>query len=385
MRIFNVILDKFPQDHYLISPRTTGHVHVQRHVGTSSFEEFFSSKPEAWLWNSFARPVSGAKYSQTYHRPCSTKPAKIETLPTELLDLIIDYVWEKKEDVLAFGIASARVWPVVLDRVHRDYKSGAATWASKRVSFHGARSHQSPCGFFEHGLDDIISELDGIEEAYFGLIKSAYEGQDLKNDTPLDSKWMDVLASKRVLDWGKMSENIRIDLQSAYMFPQDRIWVLRNLRSQEFIRSDRLRPNPLATADITQSAIKTWICFLSPVALLSPQSGLQDNAQPVSFGQLLLVLTSFSNKIPRFGITLQSQNGPWAGDYFDIVPLDSHLHETQDSKPEWRDVSEGAVNDVSNLRYWAKKLVAWENEGVPKTSSARIMKIAHERMKWHNW
>ncbi|KAF2252015.1 hypothetical protein BU26DRAFT_248674 [Trematosphaeria pertusa] len=377
--------DHFPRNYCLACPESGQfQFPVPPHVNLLNFFATESApwlEPASWLWASFARPVAEAQHHQTYHLRYTGNPRGIERLPNELLDQIIDLIAEDKKDVLALGLSSAVIWPAVLHRIHREYAKSTAMWAGKEVAFRGE-------SYFRSWVDEHSPAYHYWPEGAPWSVKIAHA-----TATPVQ-EWNHALNTAKL--WGRCQRiwsAVEQDLSHEYMYPQDRVWVLRNLTTQEYIRSDKLRPTEKEDPKLkTQIPSRSGLAKLTGLfkrgaaSALKKQKGHQlpdvvYDTSPLTFAQIFVVLTCQSNDLPWSEVPLHFQEGRWAGHRFDIVTLDAHLKET--NAYEWADVSELAVDDVSNLRYWVRRLEGgFKGHYHPRHLWLRI---TEERQRYHSW
>ncbi|KAF2004224.1 hypothetical protein P154DRAFT_519449 [Amniculicola lignicola CBS 123094] len=335
--------DRFPQDFSLVAPELA-EVLVDPATSPAKLLSFFATESSPWLWATFTKPVDGVRPTQTYHRRPPIKPSFIEKLPNELLDLLVDALDEKR-DIVALGLASSVLWPVVLHRIHQEYRRCAAPWAGKQIAFHGNYSWSTSQNLVGEGVPrDVIRELN-----YYRYYWPHRFQCDIFTDVrPMDQGWIDTLkdikrqAGFSAADWIEIER----DLSCHYMFPQDRVWVLRNLTTSQYVRSDQLHPNPQAVKEAKEPIISIYE-RLRRFVRTSQQRRTDDC--PFTLAQVLLCMTRWSTRRffpPEAGP--HGLNGSWVGHRFDIVTLDRH--NSEEDPAGWTDASEEAVKFVLDVR-----------------------------------
>jgi hypothetical protein len=417
-RLRGLVPDYFPLRFALICLDTHQIQYLNSHRDLDYLGGFFETDPPSWvrrtwwLWTWFARPVADTQRAQAYNPSCRAAPAVIEQLPNELLDQIFDHLSEDKQDVLALGMCSASLWSLVHRRVQKDYERYSSTWAGKRAVYMGLGDYEEY--LFSFGINPteetqpLYSDLVVLQKSAFALNAPEAQPQTTKS---IAQEWADGLASAKC--WNGFStaawDCIEQDL-SPSMFPQDRVWVLRNLTTCEFIRSDKLQPasrraptneasTPGATGHKLSRAVKMMSMLKQGATAFSPKKAKKRDAAdgtpssasdttPLTFVQIFLVLTSHSREVPHDERCFEFQEGRWAGHAFDIVTWDVHVAET---KPhEWADVSELAVDDVANLRHWVQQLqlvpgsrgFTHDHEPLPRRLWQRV---SEDRRMFHDW
>lgn len=112
-------------------------------------------------------------------------------------------------------------------------------------------------------------------------------------------------------------------------YPVDESWILRNLTSKEFVRSETIA--------------------LRPEYIQGP------HIKVIGFGEVILSRTCWSTD-PSVDIRCKGaiHRGAWAGHRFDITTLSRHMQEVQEAKDEqWKDCSEEVVKEVVDI--WKAK------------------------------
>jgi hypothetical protein len=356
-----------------------------------SLYEFFAipkKEKESWFWKSFAKPVDDAHCIQ--HLQPKTNPSGklslLECLPVDLIEVIIDVLcagWSDSsggmESVITLGLSSPYLWKVVLNRIHR--KCAVDTlplWAGEKVTFQSYYPHTTltilpKCGFENRRLSWSVastqSELEwarrvrGMEERC-----THYASREGWERFPTNY-------------W----ETIIEDVLKTNMYPQDHVWLLRNLTTRQFVRSDELRPPktivprepvpPLPKPQLSKfqkvRAVRKRVKVRFEPKRAAQADGFKpkeasraDDFEPLTLAQIFLVMICHTNV--NLGSWFLSSGagtqGPWNMHSFDVVTLDDHLVSTvhKDNEPgphhkDWIDVSGLVVADVGNLRWCVKQ------------------------------
>ena len=419
------VSDYFPLKFSLVCLDTQQVQYLSPHRDIKYLGGFFSREPPSWvcrawwLWASLARPVLAVQHVQAYTPSCRSTPAAIERLPNELLDEIFDYLSENKKDMLALGLSSAFLWNLIVRRVQRDYGRSAGVFAGKRMLYLGQGDYRSYLTSFGLSPTEVTQPchraLLATQHLSEGLVLPWLQSEITKS---VGQGWAEALILAK--HWDGISpavwKCIERDLTPA-IYPQDRVWVLRNLTTCEFVRSDKLQPvsQQVSTADSDpkpETTSRKLFKAAKVMALLkegaaaftfkktnrqktsecAPSGGL--DSTPITFAQIFLVLICYSREVPYDERCLEFQEGRWAGHAFDIVTWEAHATET--TPHEWADVSELAVDDVANLRHWAQQLeLALSNQDDPKTIYSPFnvkppprdlwQRVSEDRRIWHDW
>lgn len=357
--------DIFPLNFHFVCPNLRQVQHLGQYRGF--LNDFFSQKDETWFWKSFAEPVPDARRIQHFHPP--TKPGRqlsaLERLPAELIEELIDTIVDDGEprcgtmdSLLAFGLSSACFWPIVLHRIHQDYRRAlSSTWAGQKVGYHGHYSHFTVGQSQRYGIESEMSRREQV--GHWSWISC---------DNQPEVEWRQTAATICTEFSARTKSQIQQDLSQAYMYPQDRIWVLRNLTTKQLVRSDKLQP-PEPTIPRSKP-VKEPVSHRLKRHWKDLKQGTKrdivpkyNNCAPLTLAQIFLVLTAYTTNfnIPFVERNLAFQQGPWVGCAFDLVTLEDHLRgempvgrdsgASEDCGKPWADVSELVVADVGNLRW----------------------------------
>lgn len=369
--------DHFPNSYFLLCPE----LHQVQHLKQFRCNgvEFFKQNNETWFWNTFVKSNLDIQRVQTFHPRARSdgKLSALERLPSELIEEILDQLldngnWrmDNMENVLALGLSSSRLWPIVLRRIHRDYQRAVAfNWAGKNVGYHGAYSRFTKAQVQNYGVEDSMFMHLPLEYWCWNHSLPQLENEWRDKATAIRSVWNELSES----EWDRVDQ----DLSQEYKYPKDRVWVLRNLTTKQFVRSDKLQPPKGAIPDIKSN--KVPISNRSKIAKLwntmkiwgKTRQECNHDEEPLTLAQVFLVLTCYVNKIgiPFLERIFNFQQGPWIGHAFELVTIEDHVADSEprtikgknvvgscnemdeiQTKP-WVDVSELAAADVGSLRW----------------------------------
>ncbi|KAF7570670.1 hypothetical protein PtrSN002B_001082 [Pyrenophora tritici-repentis] len=133
---------------------------------------------------------------------------------------------------------------MVLSYIHRSYASPQSpNWAGKKVVFYGG--HSELTDEFRHHYD--VRTQHRSEYRFSREVLKEWEWDRYPN--PPEDRWgaaVDGGASwypTRFLDDLDLAKRVLVykDLSQMYMYPQNRVWILRNNTTKEYIRSDQLQ------------------------------------------------------------------------------------------------------------------------------------------------
>lgn len=387
-------------------------------------QEFFEQRDDTWFWNTFAKPVPDAQCMQRFSPQVgsSRKLAPLECLPNELIEGILDCCLGLEasgnsdytsafgathvalDSVLALGLSSNQLWPKVLARIHRDYQHALPTrWAGQKVGYHGKYSCFTNPQIEHYAIDD-----------------PALNNHRRYRDQWRNWNWSCVntqpdLAWRRRFDcantsFKSFSEDNRVkikqDLSQMHLFPQDRIWLLRNLATRQMVRSDRLSPPTSAIPmwsppQRTGSALKVAMKVLKGLTSTPAKTKGTDHNRPLTLAQVFLALSSYSNTryFSDAHHQLAFQQGPWVGSSFDVVTMEEHMAETrlnaadqhsgtvEHELPRWHDVSEAVAADLGNLRWclWQYNVLRWSKGKKREVSPEFWSMVGAVRPAYRRW
>ena len=381
----------FPNKYNLLCPELNEIQQLPQY--RCSGHAFFDQKNEAWFWNSFAKRPTNMQRVQTFQpRPrLGGKLSLLEALPAELIEAILDVLLDEEyrdgaiETVLLLGISSDRLWPTVLCRIHRDYhRAICPSWAGKKVGFHGSCSTLPDELLLGYGIQNVEYAKYRVRDFYYSMNPASAQPEQ---------EWLENIKVLRSFDTGISGEEwnqIEQDLSQAYLYPQDRVWILRNLTTRQFVRSDKLGQPKAITPEVkvvektTTSRLsglkKAWKSltgkegkekqFVVPEAQVDEEI-VCDKYGPLTLPQVFLILTCHSRlpNVPYPEMHFRFQQGPWAAHAFDIVTFEEHEASIQaQTEPQsahgkmpviegaeaetvaWTDVSKDVFTDVTNVR-----------------------------------
>lgn len=349
---------------------------------------FFALKDETWFFNTFATPIHAAQRRQRFRPRFGSRYSrlsKLELLPTELIEDILDYLLaadDEKHDggsdrtgsdklgtamdsVLALGLSSGQLWPKILARIHRDYRRAISeSWAGKRVGLHGAHSWFTDPQLEHYHID---------KPRYVRKRVHYWPWSPVMNQPSLPWSQRIRRYSPSLKEISKRDRGLIVeDLSQHYLYPQKEIWLLRNLTTKQLVVSEdlhapssaipgwKLPPEPI-------SALKRALNFITSAktADVPQEQSEPQGTQTYTLTQIFLYLTSFSNalEIPTPQQYLAFQRGPWVGHTFDVVLNDEHMKQRNqelldvesDSEGEtgtlWRNITEDVAADLGNLQW----------------------------------
>ena len=288
---------------------------------------------------------TGSQNSESKQQDCSNKSTcGLSRLPVELLDMVLKCL--DLEEVFNLGIQTPYFWKVSCRHIQAHVAFGlGGSWAGEGVICAGGSSEPKDLPL------NVLTEVE--REGSQKLIrKSEYsddesEDEDFDPDTTnlydLAHDWYpEVDRPKNLRDYrrflllGKLRDwphlpssfkaQISIELESYDLpnfYPDDQPWILRNLTTQEYVRSEAI-------------AVK-------PEHIRGPHISGR------GFGEVVMSRTCWSTDgACAMKNTHDIHRGIWAGHHFDIRTLESHRQGSL-GLTEWKDVSEEVANEMDRL------------------------------------
>jgi hypothetical protein len=255
---------------------------------------------------------------------------KFSSLETELHDLIFEELGIK--DVLSLSLTNRYFWSVGRRHIQTYFMSFLGPWTGESIICVGdyVEAGDHPPGLFTEDERSELQQLLDEEGQPMMLLDYTHEYTEI--DVSLPTTLLRQLLSK---DYCKhyygMSDSDRSEIietvrpESSQFYPGDVPWILRNLTTQEYVRSD--------------------------VIALKPEHIHGPNIEFLGFGEVVLSRICWSSD-PSVNMAYNGNihRGVWAGHRFDITTRARH---EQDVKEEWKDVSEEVAREIASI---------WESE-----------------------
>ena len=255
---------------------------------------------------------------------------KFSSLETELHDLIFEELEIK--DVLSLSLTNRYFWSVGRRHIQTYFMSFLGPWTGESMICVGEylEPGDHPPGLF---TEDERSELQPLlDEEGRSMEFLDYTHEYTEIDVRLPYTLMRQLLSKDYSEqYYRMPPSLRseivetVNAKFSQFYPEDVPWILRNLTTQEYVRSDAIALKP----EHIHGPIIDFLGFgevvLSRICWSSDES----------------VSMAYDGNIHR---------GVWAGHCFDITTRARH---EQDAKEGWKDVSEEVAREIASI---------WESE-----------------------
>lgn len=244
------------------------------------------------------------------------------------------------EQVFVLGLQGQNYWNVARRHIQAYLMSPCGSWAGTRIICGG---DDSEWGDYPSKVltESEEAELEvGLSESIFGDDVTSYRINlfgfaDARYQTA--KEWQSHLVTylighaAELGEWHRLPDfsrsRIRDDLRKCKLsdlYPEDQSWVLRNLTTQEYVRSEAIaiKPEHIHGPNIDffgfGQVVCSRICWSTAGTLRDDTSGDDIN------------------------------RGVWAGHRFDITTLD-RLNQGFVEGTEWTDVSEEVMNEIDRL------------------------------------
>lgn len=232
----------------------------QSSYGTSSpLEYLFNDKNS---WNAWSKLAVHAARSQTRTAPPQTERravrrslrnnkkrtswlSKLESLPAELLALIIEEPTLAKSDVIALGFASETLWSHVLQHVEKSCSLTQPSMAGVEIACTGTYLTDLPQSFAKDGL--AKSSIEFPQRGYMCEARefnwAAKRKYDAVDETP-EAEWCAAWKAHKGLMVASFSARQAREMSAEFLArcsalrgsSPDALWVLRNLTTREYVR-----------------------------------------------------------------------------------------------------------------------------------------------------
>lgn len=184
------------------------------------------------------------------------------------------------------------------------------------------------------------------------------------------------------------------------------IWVLRNLNTREFVRSDELVPSSDIVGD-ESVAVENEKEKVRRIGLWNrlrekfkrTRSGEDDDKEKdeeqmkflasLTLPQIFLILTAHTSALHWFDENIGFTPGPWVNHTFELVSLGEHSARSNTGGVDWKNVSTEVANDVGHLRWCVmrmEELVKQLSTGVGRTGFREFReRVGEGRRVWMGW
>jgi hypothetical protein len=255
--------------------------------------------------------------------------SRIESLPSELLFLILDDLSSDQKDGVAFGMSCERIWSHMLQHIESDCESRWDSIAGVEIACTGTCPEDFPASFYRNELLSSTPRYSGgYSGEAFWTNNSAGREYSAVSDDPEDS-WFTACNS---LDYRAAGIHTASAVRMAKEFATacfvaldsslEDLHILRNLTTKEYVRFRR------------QIGTKGNRAYVE-----------HPDVDQLRLDDLLLLRISWagashSQELEKLGV----RRGVWAGHCFDIIPFnhDAVVSEHED----WQDSTDEVVKQA---------------------------------------
>ncbi len=297
--------------------------------------------------------------------PAIQNTCGLSRLPDELLDIIFQYL--PIDYIFVLGLQSQNLWEVAWRHIQAYFAPSCGPWAGKNIICVG--NYSEPTDYpniltesEKKELQKEMSEIDDLEEDernLYHLANARYQKVSLWPPSLITyagelGEWLSLSPYRQSRLFHELN---RFEMSNFY--PEDQPWILRNLTTQEYVRSEAI-------------AIK-------PEYIRGP------NIEGLGFGEVVWSRICWSTDANcAMECTDNIHRGVWAGHRFDIITLDGHKQGSLEGT-EWKDVSEEVANDLE--RIWSKEFGSnWRDiiqEGVLTSHNRPLPRFTYlEEVDW---
>lgn len=314
----------------------------------------FNDQP--WdAWSKLARPalfVPGKENTRTVtrsmilRRPATFKLSKLESLPSELLTLILEDPSLDREDVLALGLTSETLWAHVVHHVRQDCLRAATPLAGVEIACTGTYLVDLPDAFRKDDLFRLSVPCQGqgymVEARNINWEATRHYTSLRASPGALWTTAFDIASAATTGIPSSLSKKLFAELASNWLFAGRGTfsslalkapWVLRNLTTKEYVH-----------CRIGSTVKHGYVTH--------------PDVQNLRVDDILLMRICWTRKDhfshnDSLEMRQPSHQGKWAGHCFDIVPLDQLTGEIgeifsdpENKGSEWKDCTDEIVKEA---------------------------------------
>ncbi|KAF8862547.1 hypothetical protein BDZ45DRAFT_739189 [Acephala macrosclerotiorum] len=245
---------------------------------------------------------------------------RLSDLPNELLGLVFCDL--EFEDALNLALTSQFLWKVGRKHLRNFSLPMLGNWAGKNIVCvgHGVEDGDYPQNLFNEGEAAKFLRWNGN---LFNYVR------DMDRSCRIERHRMpplDAVPASSIEEYLRLSKSDRADFRHVLGFSQfygtnEDAWVLRNLTTKEFVRSEAIA--------------------------LGPEYVHGPHIDHIGFGEVIQSRTGWSTH-PETGARYTGlHRGAWAGHAFDITTMKRHLEETEEG--DWKDSSQEVSKEIASI------------------------------------
>ena len=263
-------------------------------------------------------------------------------LPCELHRLIFTCI-ERIDDIICLGLTNQYFWSIGRERMHNYYASFLGRGARTNIVCVGeyVLPNDYPPDLFSAEELDVLRQktIDDVPFTLYHFTSDSISDEEREVSIFLES---DDLAIRLSLLHDPAFASIRSEIyveEETYL-PEDQPWILRNLTTKQFVRSEAIA--------------------LKPEFIHGPIISI------LGFGEIVMsrICWSSSSSVSMVDTTNISR-GVWAGHCFDITTLSRHEDETNGIG--WSDVSDEVAREIAGI-YESNFGANWREQAIEEYS-----------------
>lgn len=269
----------------------------------------------------------------------------LSTLPADLIGMICDELC--MGDLICLALAARKFWNLVRPYMEKDLMRGIAPWAGHRIICIGAvYPFDYPPGVLNEGEEKELSKGMDIEEVarYIKERFPPYPRYVTSLSDIIEWRYVELVYAPLKPQWEEV-RNIALYQMREYPQPMrskvlnfsrprptkeyhtvNKNWILRNLTTHEFIRSEVVAGNSKHHGPYIDDLGFEHIIILRTLWASSSSKRLVFNGRKV-------------------------HRGVWAGHRLDIITFERHA-KSRSSNATWTDISEEAIEDI--IQVWRR-------------------------------
>ena len=291
-------------------------------------------------WSKLARPAAGTNQTSLRRKRLSRGPvSRLESLPAELLAMVLSCPELSKDDIICLGMASEIWWSHTIQHIDKHYHRSPSVgpWAGTEIACTGSYLTKLPPSF---NYDNLALNSVSITDRGWMCTARKFNWAALQCFTSPEKddeqEWraaFDVHAAHQPdipkPRLAQMSEELLSVSSTIRSSRVDAPWILRNLITKEFVRC-------LPTADS------------------QGRRGYVDHPEckGLRLTDILTVRIIWTEPFRSPGFPGLDLCGRWAGHSFDIVPLDENPSALGKG---WDDVTDAIVKESQKHLEWLEK------------------------------
>lgn len=324
--------ERGPQRWQLLVPRLKQNQQLPLLSPYQDYKLLFDENGGWDAWSMLARPAARTNRTFSRGKYHSRGPvSRLESLPAEILAMILSCPELSKDDIIALGMASETLWSHTIHYIDKDYRHSPSVgpWAGCEIACVGSYLTELPPSFEK---DDLALNSVSITGGGWMCIAREFNWAALSEFTSPgeddEKEWRGFFHHHATNQknipktrLAQMSEDLLFVASTTGTSPIDAPWVLRNLTTKEFVR-----------------------CL--PRADYKGRRGLIDHPEfkGLSVHDILTMRVCWTRPYRWDDFTSFNMCGQWAGHSFDIVALDDENRLAL--REAWVDVTDAIVEEA---------------------------------------